>query len=86
MVGCAAPAPPNEQSSPAGRDFAVSPSFVGKPDLNRIEQLFAKLKALLRKAAERTIEALWATIGRLLDDLPADECSHYLAHAGYRSI
>jgi len=56
------------------------------PDLNPIEQLFAKLKALLRKAAERTIEALWATIGRLLDDLPADECSRYLAHAGYGSI
>jgi transposase len=56
------------------------------PDLNPIEQLFAKLKALLRKAAERTIQALWAAIGRLLDDLPADECSHYLAHAGYRSI
>ena len=56
------------------------------PDLNPIEQLFAKLKALLRKAAERTIQALWAAIGRLLDDLPADECSHYLAHAGYGSI
>jgi len=56
------------------------------PDFNPIEQLFAKLKALLRKAAERTIQALWAAIGRLLDDLPADECSHYLAHAGYGSI
>jgi transposase len=56
------------------------------PDLNPIEQLFAKLKALLRKAAQRTIQALWAAIGRLLDDLPADECSHYLAHAGYGSI
>lgn len=55
------------------------------PDLNPIEQLFAKLKALLRKAAERTLEALWATIGRLLDDFPADECSRYLAHAGYGS-
>ena len=56
------------------------------PDLNPIEQLFAKLKALLRKAAERTIQALWAAIGRLLDDLPGDDCSHYLAHAGYGSI
>ncbi len=53
------------------------------PDLNPIEQLFGKLKALLRKAAERTLEALWTAIGRLLDDLPADECSRYLAHAGY---
>jgi len=56
------------------------------PDLNPIEQLFAQLKALLRKAAERTIQALWAAIGRPLDDLPADECPHYLAHAGYGSI
>jgi len=45
------------------------------PDLNPIEQFVAKLKALLRKAAERTVEALWAAIGRLLDNLAADECS-----------
>jgi transposase len=56
------------------------------PDLNPIEQLFAKLKALLRKAAKRTIPALWAAIGHLLDEFPADECSRYLAHAGYGSI
>ena len=56
------------------------------PDLNPIEMLFAKLKALLRQAAERTIPSLWAAIGRLLDDFPADECSRYLAHAGYASI
>ena len=55
------------------------------PDLNPIEQFFAKLKALLRKAAERTIEGLWGAIGRLLDALPADECWRYLAHAGYGS-
>jgi hypothetical protein len=45
----------------------------------------AKLKALLRKAAEGTVEALWAAIGRLLDNLTADECSGYLGHAGYGS-
>jgi transposase len=39
------------------------------PDFNPIEMLFAKLKALLRKAAERTIPSLWDAIGRLLDDL-----------------
>jgi transposase len=55
------------------------------PDLNPIEQLFAKLKALLRKAAERTVEALSAAIGRVLDEFPAEECSRYLAHAGYGS-
>jgi transposase len=48
------------------------------PDLNPIEQLFAKLKALLRKAAKRTIEGLWSTIGRLLDDLSAEECGTIL--------
>ena len=56
------------------------------PDFNPIEMLFAKLKALLRNAAERTITSLWAAIGRLLDDFSAAECSHYLAHAGYRLI
>ena len=54
------------------------------PDLNPIEQLFAKLKALLRKAAERTIASLWAAIGRVLEDFPADECSRYLAQCRIR--
>ena len=53
------------------------------PDLNPIEQLFAKLKALLRKAAERSIEALWKTIGRLLDRFPPHECDNYFKNAGY---
>jgi hypothetical protein len=52
-------------------------------DLNPIEPLFAKLNALLRKAAERSISALWTRIGELLDQFSADECRHYLAHAGY---
>ena len=56
------------------------------PDFNPIQMLLAKLKTLLRKAAERTIASLWATIGRLLDDFSADECSRYLAYAGYGSI
>jgi transposase len=53
------------------------------PDLNPIEQMFAKLKALLRKAAERSIDGLWNAIAQLLDSFPADECARYLAHAGY---
>ena len=53
------------------------------PDLNPIEMLFAKLKALLRKAAERSIPPLWTRIGEPLDRFPCDECRHYLAHAGY---
>jgi len=54
------------------------------PDLNPIEQLFAKLKALLRKAAERSKEALWTRIGVILDEFKPDECRHYLKHDGYK--
>jgi len=53
------------------------------PDLNPIEQMFAKLKALLRKAKERTIDDLWARIGTLLDEVSAQECANYFTHAGY---
>lgn len=54
------------------------------PDLNPIEQAFAKLKALLRKAAARTVEALWNTIGESLSAFSPTECANYLADAGYR--
>lgn len=53
------------------------------PDFNPIEQLFAKLKALLRKAAERSLPALWDRIGEILETIASDECSNYLRHAGY---
>jgi len=52
-------------------------------DLNPIEQVFAKLKALLRKAAPRTREALWRTIGEKLAMFGPLECSNYLRHCGY---
>lgn len=55
------------------------------PDLNPIEQFFAKLKALLRRAAARTRDELWSTIGRLLDTCPPTECANYLNHCGYAS-
>jgi transposase len=55
------------------------------PDLNRIEEVFAKLKTLLREAAERTVEATWRRIGSLLDHFPPHECASYLANAGYAS-
>jgi transposase len=55
------------------------------PDLNPIEMAFAKLKALLRKAAERTRDTLWDRIGQLLDAFTSEECANYLAHAGYAS-
>lgn len=53
------------------------------PDLNPIEQVFSKLKALLRKAAERSIEKLWQTIGRLLNLFKPDECNNYFKNSGY---
>ena len=53
------------------------------PDLNPIEQAFAKLKALLRKAAERSVPALWNTIGRLLSAFTPQECTNYFRHSGY---
>lgn len=55
------------------------------PDLNPIEQMFAKLKHLLRKAAERTKEATWQRIGSLLDAFTPQECKNYLTNAGYES-
>jgi transposase len=54
------------------------------PDLNPIEMLFAKLKALLRKAALRTVDALWTHLGTLLETLSTTECAHYFQAAGYR--
>lgn len=53
------------------------------PDLNPIEQLFAKLKALIRKAAARSLEALWAAVADALCRLERAECCNYLTHAGY---
>lgn len=53
------------------------------PDLNPIEKLFAKLKALLRKAAHRTVDALWNEIGNLLNAFSPDECKNYFASSGY---
>lgn len=56
------------------------------PDLNPIEKVFAKLKALLRRAGVRAVDALWDQIGVLLDAFSAEECSHYLKSSGYVSI
>jgi transposase len=53
------------------------------PDLNPTEQVFAKVKTLLRKAAERTIEATWKRIGQLLDAFTSAECANYFKNAGY---
>lgn len=53
------------------------------PDLNPIERVFPKFKAVLRRAAERTREALWQTIGQTLDCYPPQECRNFFNQAGY---
>ena len=53
------------------------------PDFNPIENAFSKLKALLRKAAQRTVEGLWTAIGKLLDDFTPTQCANFFANAGY---
>jgi transposase len=65
----------------AGARLLFLPPY--SPDLNPIEMLFAKLKTLLRKAARRTRETLWNTIGNLISDFTAEECANYIRHAGY---
>lgn len=54
------------------------------PDLNPIEQAFAKFKWLLKSAAHRTVEGLWRACGTLLDKFTASECERYIHHCGYR--
>lgn len=67
----------------AGADVFYLPPY--SPDLNPIEQVFSKLKTLLRTHAERTREALWGRIGRLLDEFTPTECTNYIRHCGYRA-
>ncbi len=64
-----------------GAKIAYLPPY--SPDFNPIEQLFAKLKALLRKTSARTVDALWTAIGQLLDNFKPDECANYLKNSGY---
>ena len=70
-----------EAIAAAGASILYLPPY--SPDLNPIEQMFAKLKALLRKAAVRTREALWNTIGNLLEAFSTTECRNYIANSGY---
>jgi transposase len=53
------------------------------PDLNPVEKFFSKLKALLRKAAKRSIDELWKEIGRLLNGVTQSECENYISSCGY---
>ena len=68
----------------AGATLLFLPPY--SPDFNPIEQVFAKLKALLRKAAARTVDELEAAVATALEAVPPQECAHYIAHAGYTSI
>ena len=65
----------------AGASLLFLPPY--SPDFNPIENAFAKLKALLRKAAERTVDGLWAAIGRIADAFTPAECANYFTACGY---
>lgn len=67
-----------------GANLVYLPPY--SPDLNPIEQAFAKLKALLRKIAARTVPALWHALGDVLACFTPRECANYLANAGYVPI
>jgi len=67
----------------AGARLIFLPKY--SPDLNPIEQLFAKLKAHVRKAAPRTFDAISDALAQALQTIPAAECANYLVNAGYGS-
>ena len=67
----------------AGARLLYLPPY--SPDFNPIEQLLAKIKALLRKAAERSVDGLWSPIASLLDAFTPQECANYLRNVGYAS-
>ena len=67
----------------AGASLRSLPPY--SPDFNPIELAFSKLKALLREAAERSIEGLWTAIRHLLDAFAPDECANYFTAAGYEA-
>jgi len=66
----------------AGAKLFFLPKY--SPDLNPIEQVFAKLKHLLRKAQARSFDAVTNAIGRLLDSFTPQECANYFANSGYQ--
>jgi transposase len=67
-----------------GRELRLLPPY--SPDLNPIEMAFAKLKAILRKAAERTLDGLWDAIASALPQFAPDECANYFTAAGYARV
>ena len=65
----------------AGASLLFLPPY--SPDYNPIEQAFAKLKQLMRSAAHRTTEALWAVVQRMLDRVTAGDAEGFFRHCGY---
>lgn len=65
----------------AGARLMVLPLY--SPDFNPIEKAFARLKAMLRKAGQRTVSGLWFFIGRLVDIFQPQECTNYFSSCGY---
>ena len=70
-----------EMIEAAGADLRYLPPY--SPDFNPIENAFSKLKALLRKAAERALEGLWSTIENIIKLVTPAGCRNYFAAAGY---
>ena len=68
----------------AGAHLIFLPAY--SPDLNPIEQVFAKLKHLMRNASPRTVENTWRKAGQLLDLFSSEECKNYLRNSGYASV
>jgi len=70
-----------EMIEAAGAHLLFLPPY--SPDFNPIENAFSKLKAMLRKAAERTVEGLWTAIGQIVGTFTPQECANYFSAAGY---
>ena len=68
----------------AGATLRYLPPY--SPDLNPIEMAFSKFKALLKKAAARTIEDLWSAIGKALPQITSNDCQNYFTAAGYDAV
>ena len=74
-------APVRQRIEAAGATLLFLPPY--SPDFNPIEKAFARFKAMLRKAAERTVAGLWALIGKLTDIFQPAECANYFTSCGY---
>ena len=80
-LGCHKGKAVRRPSAPSARALFFLPHY--SPDLNPIEQVFAKLKTLLRKACARSIDAVSDAIAKILTTFTPDECANYLVNAGY---